>query len=139
MVQNNQQVAGKHQMGGARARPPFDGLRLIFDCFVPFLICFGPFLIFFSDFCKFLIKLILRLFNGCFGQRPLVGEADLGSQSLKPITKLFLSVKHNRPANHPDIVLDKWFQSVADESIMSERMPLGEACKYIELEKLSSQ
>ena len=58
--------------------PPFGGLRLIFDCFVSFLNCFGPFLIVFSDFWKFLIKLILRQFNGSFGQRPLVGEADLG-------------------------------------------------------------
>ena len=72
-----------------RARPPFGGLRLIFDCFVPFFDCFGPFLIVFSDFLKFLIKLILRLFNGSFGQRPLVGEADLG---VKPMRKQFIQI-----------------------------------------------
>ena len=68
-------------MGRAlRARPPFGVFLLFFDCFVPFLNCFGPFLIVFSGFFKILLKLILRLFNGSFGLRPLVGETHLGSK-----------------------------------------------------------
>ena len=47
MVQNNQKIAGKDQMGGARL---CGGLRVIFDCFVSFLIVLTPFLIVFAHF-----------------------------------------------------------------------------------------
>ena len=67
--------------GRARsARPPFGVFLLLFDCFAPFFNCCGSFLVVFSDFFRFLIKLILRLFIGSFGQRPLVGQAHHGAR-----------------------------------------------------------
>ena len=39
------------------------------------------FLIVFNGFFKILLKLILRLFNGSFGRRPLVGHAVLGARA----------------------------------------------------------